>query len=189
MPHARVILFKKTKEQQHEADDVNFKNLTFGEGSPFKDGIEKWQWLNWLKEYSQDWCQEMISCLEDVYEKDYSKVNSPVKLIRTALKKGNEWRLRQQRLDKAKQSERKWDEEKAREKLLDQQFQAEEDERIFENENDDCDYAKATKQTFIINRAMDSLEKEGLHTDKENDSYQAILRHKVIQEYRKTFIK
>jgi len=186
VPHAGVILFSITKEQQHETDDVSFKNLSFEEGSPFKTGVPIWQWMAWIEQYKFEWCQKMITELEHSYQKSYGSIKFPVKLMAKALKMGKVWQLERKRLDDAKNFEKDRERQKAQEKLMALSYSAERAEMDTQNEKDDVDYAEATKQPYLIDRVLKSLGECGRAPRDGSDCDAIILRYQVIKKYRES---
>jgi len=188
VPHVRVLSCQLTKEQQHETDDVNFKNLTFGEGSPFKNDIPIWQWRSWIKKYNFEWCQKMVEELECAYGKNYEKIKSPVKLMAKGLTDGKQWQLERKRLEDAKKFEEELAKKKEQEKHMDRILEKERMERDIENEKNDLDYAEAIKQPYLIERAIECLEASGIFPKEGSDCYPILLRHKVVKEYQEALI-
>lgn len=186
VPHARVILFKKTKELQHETDDVNIKNLVFEEGSPFKDSVPRWQWSVWIQEYKFEWCQKMIKEIQHSYRKNYGAIQDPIKLMAKALKMGNVWQLEKKRMADCKKQEDEWKRKKEWEKGCDERWAEVEAERKSEYEKDDKDYSMAIKQPYLIRKAEEKIRSQYPGLEENTEIFVVRLKMKLINLYRES---
>jgi len=185
VPHARVLLSRLTiKEQRHGTDAVNLTPLIFGESSPFKTGIDGWQWSTWIKKFGFEWCQEMVTELEGCYQKNYSEIKSPVRLMQKALKEGAEWKLRQKREEECKNRERDHEVEKQREDMAQKVWDQEKSESVVQYELDDTDYELAIKQPYFISKAENFLRNDAPSLDESGEVFRIRLRHTLVRMYR-----
>lgn len=185
-PHARVINSKKTKELPHETDDVHFKNLVFGEKSPFKDDIPRWQWIAWIEQYQLQWCQKMISELEHVYKKDYSKIRDAVLLMGKGLGSGAKWQLEKKRLDEAKKFEEEWERKKEWERRADQAWAQKMAEEDSVNQKIEVDFSMAIKQPYLIARAEKKLKLERPDLNETSEIFTILLKSQIVTHYRES---
>ena len=184
VPHARVLLSKQHKKLQQETVDVDFKNLTFGENSRFKDEIPQLQWNQWIQKYTLEWCQTMIMDLEYSYREDPGKIRTPKKLMLRGLIEGRDWKIEEQRDDKIKKREYECEAKKALERRNQEIWDEESAQRDEQTHRDAEDYALAIKQPYIITRAEQELRMEAPELNDAHELFGIRLRFKILAIYR-----